>query len=166
MAKGRKAVDPDLLGPVYEYDEDALARVIGLKRGYVQEARERLGEGTFWTISSGAVVYSREGVARLLSELRCPADDAWVEALLAESRVDGEWLGRRTGLRRARVSVLPINTRIVMAMLMDDPNRMTVRVLVGDSALFVPGMEMGVRLVTVPDLYEMVGNKPRARGNW
>lgn len=166
MGKKNKEADPDLMGQVYEYDEDALAKVIGLKRRYVQEARESIGNEAAWTLQHGAVIYSREGVAKLLKALGCPADDRWVEELLKASRIDGKWITERSGFRRARVSLIPLNRKIVIAMLMDHPERMTVRVVVGDNTLYIPSMEMSVRVVSEPDLYEMTGSKPKSRGSW
>ena len=166
MSKKGKEADPDLIGQVYEYDEDALAKVLGLQRRYIQEARESIGNESAWTLQHGSVVYSSEGVEKLLKEIRFPACAKTMEELLKTSRVDGEWIKSRGGYRRARVSMIPLNKRIVWAMLMDHPDRMTVRVIVGDNSLYIPSMEMSVRIVTEPDLYEMTGSRPRARGAW
>jgi hypothetical protein len=155
MGKMKRDADPDLIGLVWEYDEDALARVIGLQRKYIQAARGRMQEGVCWVLKAGAVVYSREGVTRLLSELGMVQGEAWVEELLKTARVGEAWEKERTGLRRVRVTLLPLNRRLVLANLLDDPDR-TVRVIVGDSAAYARGMELSVRLAQEPDLYEIV----------
>lgn len=163
-----KAVDPDLLPPEYLHDEDEVARVMGLQRHFVKTCRERVGkrlEGCY-AIEGGAVLYSREGLAELLKELGLVRGDEYLERIAEASRVGPDWRRLREGCRRAAVSMLPSNRQLVLAMLTDDPERTTVRVLVGSSENFVAGMEMCVRCVSEPDLYELVGARPRARGVW
>jgi hypothetical protein len=166
VSKKNKEADPDLIGQVYEYDEDALAKVIGIQRACIQTARESIVENTGWTLQHGAVVYSLEGVERLLKALGVQTAAKTTEDLLKSCQVNAEWVKSRQGYRRARVSLIPTNRKIVLAMLMDHPERMTVRVVVGDNTLFVPSMEMSVRIVSEPDLYEMTGSRPRSRGKW
>lgn len=161
-----KQADPDLIAKVYEYDEDALAKSIGLQRRYIQNARESLAEGKQWTLENGSVLYIREGVQALLKALNIQIESTWFEAMLKAARLTKE-TGSATGdFRRARVTMITPNQKIVFAMLMDHPDRMTVRVVVGDNTLFIPSMEMRVRLISEPDLYELVGSRPRARGCW
>ena len=166
MGKKGREVDPDIIGQVYEFDEDGLALVIGLKRHIIQEARESIKERAGWTLMKGSVVYSREGVVQLLAALGMKQSEAWVEELLKQSRTGTAWENGRHEFRRARVSVLTLNKRIVLAQLMDHPDCMTVRVIVGDNSLYAPGVEMSVRPVSLPDLYEITGSKPKVKGGW
>lgn len=163
-----KEVDPDLLPVEYLHDEDEVARTLGLQRHFVQTCRERVGarlEGCY-VIEGGAVLYSRDGLAALLREMGLVRGDEYLEKVAEASRVGPDWRRLREGCRRAAVSMLPSNRQIVLAMMTDDPERTTVRVVVGSSENFVPGMEMCVRCVAMPDLFELVGARPRARGVW
>lgn len=168
MGRKGKMQDPELLGPEYAHDEDEIAKVIGLQRNFVKNLRERVGDrlAYAYTIENGAVLYTREGLAALLSELGIVQGDLWLEKVAEASRVGPDWRKLRDGCRRARVSMIPTNRQLVIAMLMDDPERMTVRVTVGVNDHFVSGMEMCVRCVSFPDLYELVGARPRGRGVW
>lgn len=166
MAK-RKDADPDLMASVCEHDEERLAQMIGLKRGIIAEARERVDQG-MREMRSGTVLYSRAGVEQLVRELGMTQPDVWLEELLKRSRISEQWESENKGLRRVRVNCIPQNKSLVLGMLLDDPDRQTVRVLVGEAwqGLYTPGMELCVRLATAPDFYEAVGARPKQRGAW
>lgn len=168
MARKFKEVDPELLGPEFVHDEEEIERLVDHGQGLVKKAREEAKDALegLYSIEHGAVLYSREGVTRLLRVLGVVRDDVWAERVAEASRVGPDWKRLRDGCRRAAVNLIPTNRSLVLAYLMDDKDGMTVRVNVGTNANFVVGMEMVVRCVGQPDLYELVGARPRARGRW
>lgn len=168
MPRKYKDVDPDIIGPEFVHDEDEIARILGVQKHLVHVTRGRCKERLegLWTLDNGAVLYTREGVYRLMEALGVTLSDLWRERVAEASHVGPDWRKLTQGCRRAMVRALTTNRTILFASLLDDADRMIVRVNVGISDHFVPGMELCVRVVSAPDLFELVGARPRATGVW
>lgn len=168
MGRKFKEVDPDLIGPDYAHDEDEIARLCGVQKHTVQILRERVGsqlEGRY-AILDGAVLYSRDGLSDLMRLMGILQNDIWVEKVAESSRIGPDWKKLREGCLRAAVTVITTNRSIIMARLIGTEEPRTVRVYVGISDNFIPGMELVVRMKEPPELYELVGARPRQRGMW
>lgn len=160
MAKRKSEDDRQgvLIEDAYEFEEEALARVLGVRVAFVRGARDGMRDG--WRLERGACLYTRDGVMQVLGRCGIAAADAWLEQVMDACRTRADRASERAGWRRARIAALPVNARLAVCALMDDDERRVVRVIVGSQLGLRTGMEMSVRLVQEPDLYELVGRRP------
>ena len=162
------------------FEEDAIAKAVGIHRGRLHKARMRL-QKKVWGYDHGRVAYTREGVMDLLKEIgvmlvakkKGAAPDAWgrktLEDVLALSEL-GKPAEGMEGCQRLVVMKQMPNPKVLMAGMLSDesmPWGFACRVLVENSENFVKGMEVTAREVDrVQYLYRMVGPLPRSFGRW
>ena len=166
MAKRQR--DREQTEIVYAHDEDAICRALGLQRAFVRQARECVGgrDPEAYAHRGGAVLWRRESLGALLKQVGLVHDDIWVDRLAEASHVGPDWERGREGVERFVVTGIPTNRALVLARETGKPEPETVRVYVGAHDNFVPGMELCARLMEPPDLWELVGARPRSRGKW
>jgi hypothetical protein len=161
------------------YEEDALARAIGINRGRLHKGRARLDKGLWW-YDHGRVAYTREGALAVMREVgvelptkkRGGADlegRTTLEDALASAEMGPPGEGVQ-GCQRLVVMRPALNDRIVMAGMLSDsgmPYGFACRVIVGSNVNFVKGMELrAVPVERSQYLYRMVGPLPRSFGRW
>ncbi len=152
--------------PLFEYDEDKLSVVSGVAVGHLQGARlEILKKGADWALSGGNVLLTLQGVTAVLGHIGFPLKKKGAELAVA---LDAARLVSlpTVGVVRVRVTALPRNTAIVVGENLNVGGM--VRVLVGDSVNFTHGMELKASPLAGadPDVFTLVGPRPRARGRW
>jgi hypothetical protein len=157
-----------LASVAYAHDEDAIAQSLGLQRNFVRQARESVGRRhpDAYQVRGGAVLWRRDALNMLLREVGLIHDDIWADKLAEASHVGPDWERGREGCERLLVTGIPTNRTLVLAREIGKPEPMTMRVYVGANDNFVTGMELCARLLEPPDLYELVGARPRGRGVW
>jgi hypothetical protein len=160
------------------YEEDALAKALGINRGRLHRARVRIDKGLWW-YDHGRVAYTREGALAIMREVgvelptkkrggaeacRSTLEDALASAEMGPP-VDGV-----PGCQRFVVMRQALNTRLVQAGIVSDPEvpyGFACRVIVGNNVNFVKGMELrAVPVERSQYLYRMVGPLPRSFGRW
>lgn len=152
--------------PLFEFDEDKLAMVAGVAVGHLHKARtECLKKGADWALSGGSVLLTLQGVVLILGHLGFPVKKKGAELATAFEIARVASLPT-VGLVRVLVTAIPRNTSIVVGENMQTGE--LVRVLVGDSVNFTHGMEMKAQRLAGadPDVFVLVGPRPRARGRW
>jgi hypothetical protein len=151
----------------FEFDEELLSVGMGIAKTHLCEGRgAALKRGADWEVCGGRVLLSLQGAVALLGHLGFPQKKKGAElaATLAYARATSL---PTAGEVRVRVVQIPRNTALVIGANMTKADEL-VRVLVGDNANFTPGMEFkAVHLAGAdPDVFTLVGSKPRARGRW
>ena len=160
-AEGMKSKEP-----VFEYDEDKLSLVSGVAVGHLQSARTSLlKKGADWTLHGGSVLLTLQGVLAVLGGIGFPMKKKGAKLAAA---LDGALLNSlpAAGVVRVRVTALPRNTALVVGENMNAGGMC--RVVVGDSVNFTHGMELKAQPMdgADPDVFVLVGPRPRARGRW
>lgn len=160
----RKHSDGDggLLDALYEFDEHEVAEAVGLRRQVIRDARDGMARGKGWEIVKGAVLYTEDGLMEMLCRIPLLLGAVQLDETMKRSRVNEEWHRKMEGCRRARVTGMAPNVRVVRAVL-DTSER--VDVVVGDQSLFSAGMEMPVRM-GAEGQWELGCRRPRERGRW
>lgn len=169
MAKRREAAaQAEIEEVVYAHDEDEICRALGLQRAFVRQARESVGarHPDAFRHRCGAVLWRLEAIPKLLKEIGLVHDDIWAGKIAEASHVGPDWERGRDGCHRFVVTGIPTNRALVLARETGKPEPETVRVYVAANDLFVAGMELVARLMEPPDLWELVGARPRSRGRW
>jgi hypothetical protein len=123
-----------------------LAQLLGVGVGFVRDTRSKLTEGVHWQMEGPSVQWTAAGIQMVLKSTGAPMD--FLQDEPTKIVVD-------PSTRNVR------NTMIVMGNLKGE----RVRVRVRSNRNFIPGMEMPCRHLNT-DLWELVGNCPRARGRW
>lgn len=157
------------------FDEDALARAIGISVEHVQEKRRTKIPRDEWEITHGHISYTREGVVGVIEALglklpiqkKGAAPDVWgrpsIEDVLERS-VIGPNIEHAGCERFTTMGPMP-DPRKLLACRLSDGFGCTV--LVPSNANFTIGMEFIGRLVNQSAaVYELVGAAPRWRGRW
>ena len=168
--------------PELQYEEEAIARAIGIVRGRLHKARNLL-DRSLWQLDHGRVAYTRAGVVALMAVIgvgfpekkrgcKAKEPDTWgrqtLDEVLDESLIGAPPDGME-GLQRFVVKGLTLNPFIVHAYMMVEggADYTVYRVKVKNSANFVKGMEVQARQIEgATGLYRMVGPIPRSFGRW
>lgn len=159
------------------FDEDALARAIGICVDRVQSVRrEKMQRGEGWKLEHGHIAYSRDGAVMLIallgvvfpSQKKDAAADTWgrptLEDVLARAEIGGT-NAEHVGCERFAVAGPMPDHQKLLAYRMSDGFGCTV--LVPNNTNFLIGMEFVARLVNErAAVYELVGAAPRWRGRW
>jgi hypothetical protein len=141
--------------------ESHLKARFGLHKDLIRKLRqEKLVLGKHWAMRKNRVAYTEEG-SRLLQNALQPINGAAVAPVTVEAeRVQEGSVWQRPAME-LKVWRKVTNLKIIMAT--DGTNLFRVRVKSAEN--FVIGMPIQCAHVAA-DLFELVGNCPRARGRW
>jgi len=161
----------------FQFCEKDLAAQMGIPRATLKEIRDtQMTKGEHWDMVSMRICLSRAGVdlaatfVGLLDSEKDPRlllDPDDTETVQADPPDHNQHLmlpasSSSGNVRIGKVSRITKNTRIILVESLGETVRMRVR----HNGKFLPGMEVPMKLIEEPDLYELARKAPRWRGKW